>query len=478
MQPWIMEELRTVALGDKRLDQRFATILDQLSGKPRESIPAACGGWSEITAAYRFFDNDKVTPEKILAPHGDAILQRCAEHAVVLIAQDTSELELTRREEKVGGPLGDENHWGIHIHPSLVMTPGQIPLGVWHAHMWARDPEDFRKRLQARNKPIEDKESFRWLQGYQEACALQRQGHSQVVSLSDSEGDIYECFAAWADTSAGATADFIIRACQNRRLSPTDPAYDEGTTLLWEAVENTAVRGRRTIEVASRPALTGDGSRRRQARTQRTASVTLQAATVTLRGLRRPAQEGRPSTKLPDVTVNVVLVREEKPPSDEPAIEWLLVTSLPVATLEEIETVADYYCCRWLIEVFFKVVKSGCEVEKLQLETTERLMACVAVYLIVAWRVLYVLRLGRECPEMSCEGVLLPEEWQSVWRVVKHTAPPKKAPSLGDMIRIIAQLGGHIPRPKEQPGPKTMWIGLQRMRDFALVWSICHSSTP
>jgi hypothetical protein len=475
MQSWIKDELLTANLGDERLDKRFATVVDQLSSKPNESIPAACGGWADIQAAYRFFDNDKVTPEKVLAPHRDATIARCRQHPVVLVPQDTSELELTRPQEKVGGPLGDEQHWGFHIHPCLAMTPDRIPLGILHAHMWARDINDYHKRLKARTKPIEDKESFRWLEGYQKSCALRRQITSQVVSLSDSEGDIYECFMAWVDTSAGPTADFIIRACQNRILSKTDSAYEKDvTTLLWEAVEKAPVQGRRKIDVSARPALTGDGSRRRQARSARTVSVTMQAATVTLQGPRRQGQKGQPSRKLPDVTVNVVLVREENPPAEEPAIEWLLVTSLPVTTLSEIETVVDYYCCRWLIEMYFKVIKSGCEVEKLQLETTDRLMSCVAVYLIVAWRVLYLVHLGRECPEMKCDAVLMPEEWQSAWRVVTGEDPPKKVPSLGVMIKLIAQLGGYIPRKNEVPGAKTMWIGLQRTRDFALVWSIFH----
>lgn len=479
MQPWIKDELQTSNLGDQRLNVRFATLLDQLSSKPNESIPAACGGWADINAAYRFFDNDKVTPEKVLAPHGDATVKRCREHSVVLVAQDTSELELTRPQEKVGGPLGDEQHWGFHIHPCLAMTPDRTPLGILHAHMWARDINDYHKRLQAKTKPIEEKESFRWLEGYQQACALRRQIDGQVVSLSDSEGDIYECFMAWTDTSAGPAADFIVRSCQNRCLSKADPTFEKDvTTLLWEAAEKAPVLGRRKLEVGSRPAQTGDGSRRRQARSARAVSVTLQAATVTLRGPWRLTQHGQPGRRLPDVTVNVVLVREENPPAGEPAIEWLLVTSLPVTTLSEIETVVDYYCCRWLIEVYFKVVKSGCEVEKLQLETTDRLMACVAVYLIVAWRVLYLVHLGRECPEMKCDAVLMPEEWQSVWRVVKGEDPPRKAPSLGVMVKLIAQLGGYIPRKNELPGAKTMWIGLQRTRDFALVWSIFHPSSP
>jgi hypothetical protein len=479
MQSWVQDELQTADLGDERLNKRFAALLDQMSSKPSESIPAACGGWADINAAYRFFDNDKVTPAKVLAPHRDATIGRCAGHKVILVAQDTSELELTRAQEKVGGPLSDEEHWGIHVHPSLVMTPEQLPLGILHAHMWARDPADFHKRLKARTKPIQDKESFRWLAGYQQACELRRAIGTQVVSLSDSEGDIYECFAAWADTSEGPTADFIVRACQNRSLSKQDPAYEKDvTTLLWEAVENQPVQGRRTIDVSSRPAQTGDGSRRRQARSARMTSVTFQATTVTLKGVRRPGENGGPSIKLPDVTVNAVLVREENPPAGETAIEWLLVTSLPVTTLSEIETVVDYYSCRWLIEQYFKVLKSGCQVEKLQLETTDRLMACLAVYLVVAWRVLYLLRLGRECPEMNCQAALTAEEWQSTWRVVKREEPPKKAPALGVMIRLIAQLGGYIPRPNDPPGSKTMWIGLQRVRDFALAWSIFRPNKP
>jgi hypothetical protein len=461
------------------LDKRFATLLDQLSSKPHESITAACGGWADISAAYRFFDNDKVTPAPILSPHRDATIRRCAPHPVVLVAQDTTEVDLTRAREKVGGPLSDDEHWGIHVHPSLVLTPDRIPLGVLHARMWARDPADFRKRRKAKTKPIEDKESFRWLEGYHHATALRRELGKPVVSLSDSEGDIYECFVAWADTRDGPTADFIVRACRNRCLSETDPAYEaDVTTLLWDAVERRPVRGWRKIEVSARPAQTGDGSVRRQARSARTARVTFRAATVTLKGVRRPGPDGGPSTVLPDVTVNVVLVREEHPRAGEPAIEWLLVTSRPVTKRSEIETVVDYYASRWLIEEYFKVLKSGCGIEKLQLETTPRVAACVAVKLIVAWRVLYLVRLGRERPDVTCEAVLMPEEWQSVWRVVQGKEPPRKAPPLGVMIQLIARLGGYIPRPKDPPGTKVIWIGLQRTRDFAQVWSICRPPHP
>jgi hypothetical protein len=474
MQAWITDELAGVELGDARLDARYGRLLDQLSSKPSVSIPAACGGGADMHAAYRFFDNPKATPAKLLAPHRAATVRRCAAHPVVLVPQDTTALELTRPQERVGGPLGDEQHWGLHVHPALAVTPDQVPLGIVHATLWARDPNDFPKRTQARHKPIAAKESHRWLLGYEAACALHRDCGSQVVALSDSEGDIYECFAAWADRTAGPRADFLVRACQDRALMPTDAdavrAAAAGTTAkLWAAVVAMPVRAQRVIQVSKRPALTGDGSKRRQARAARAATVTVQATTVTVQA---PWRSG--GRKLPAVTVNVVLVREVDPPPDEPPVEWLLVTSLPVATRADVEKVVDYYGCRWLIEVYFHVLKSGCKVEELQLETTERLLRCLTLYLIVAWRVLYLVRLGRACPEVSCAGLLLPEEWQSVWRVVKQEEPPPQPPPLGQMVELIARLGGYVPRPKEPPGAKTMWIGLQRTRDFALMWSLLH----
>src|SRR5258708_39066776 len=175
MQSWVEDELQTVDLGDRRLNQRYARLLDQMSSKPNESIPAACGGWADIQAGYRFFANEKVPPEKVLAPHRDATIERCRQHPVILVPQDTTELDCTRPTEKVGGPLSDEQHWGFHVHPCLALTPDRIALGVFHAHMWARAISDYHKRLQTKSNPIEDKESLRCLEGYHQACMSPRE---------------------------------------------------------------------------------------------------------------------------------------------------------------------------------------------------------------------------------------------------------------------------------------------------------------
>jgi hypothetical protein len=463
MDAWIANEIRTADFGDERLDRRFGLLLGRLADKPSLSIPAACGGRAETEAAYRFFDNERVTPEKVLQPHRDATLQRVRAEKVVIVAQDTTELDLTRKSEKVGGPLNDTNRWGLFVHPLLVVTPQRVPLGVWQSEFWSRDAEEFarspeEKRKERKEKPYEEKESARWREGYRGACVLAREApETLVVCVSDSEGDIYECFLE-SEQQEGKTAEWIVRGCQDR-------AVQGSTAGLLATVAATPILGRQTIDVSKREASTGDGRKRQQARTARQATVTIQAARVEL----RPPH--RADAKLPKVTVNIVLVQEENPPENEEPIQWLLVTTLPIDTFEAACEAITYYTCRWEIEVFFRVFKGGCRVEDLQLETEERLLVCAAVYMIVAWRVLYVLMLGRECPKMPCTAVLEEEEWKSVYVMVTKKKPPGKPPTLAEMIEMIASLGGHLGRKLDgPPGPKVMWIGLQRMRDFAAAW--------
>lgn len=469
MPSWIEDELRTVELRDDRLDDRFRVILDRLSAKPTLSIPAACHGWAETQAAYRFFANDKVDDRRLLQPHFDATAARVRQQPVVLIAQDTTELELTRPAERVGGPLSDEDHWGVHTHVALAVTPERLALGLVSSHTWARDPATFRKRRQKQGKPIEQKESYRWLDGYRQACAVAaRAPQTRVISLSDSEGDIYECFAAAADGD-GPKADWVVRACQDRCVRDGDETAEE---KLFAAAAAGPTLGTLTIEVSARKARSHDGSKRRQARTARTARVGVQACRVVLQ---TPDRLGR---KVPHTPVYAVLVREMKPPAGEAAVEWLLLTSLPAVTFAQAREVIHYYTCRREVEVYFRVLKGGCAVERSQLETTGRFVNCLAVYQIVAWRVLFALRLGRECPGVPCDAVFSEAEWRAVYLVMKGK-PAAAMPSLGEMVTWVAQLGGYLNRRGDgPPGPQAMWIGLQRARDFALAWSAITNHDP
>jgi len=179
----------------------------------------------------------------------------------------------------------------------------------------------------------------------------------------------------------------------------------------------------------------------------------------------------RKHTTLPNVEINVVLVRETSSPSDEEAVEWLLITTLPISTAEEVLLVVDYYTGRWPIEVFFRVFKSGCQVERIQLETSARLLPCLMLYKIVAWRVLYLTVLGRECPELPSDMLFTADEWKPVWKITSEEPIPRNAPNLRTFLSLLAQLGGRNGRRKDgPPGPQSLWIGIRRMTDFAIAW--------
>jgi hypothetical protein len=469
MDAWIAEELKTVDLGDERLDRRFEIVLERLASRPSVSIPAACKGLAETQAAYRFFDNKRVEARKVLQPHHQATLERIRRQSTVLIVQDTTELDMTRAQEKVGGPLSWDTQIGFHDHVLLALTPERVPLGVVDAEIWSREPGDFHKRHEKAKKPIEEKESYRWLQGYRRACVIaQAAPETTVICVSDSEGDIFECFAeAEAEANGKRKAEWIVRSGQDRCL------VSDGVGLMGKAAQ-APVLHTFEVKVSKRRAACGDGKKqkRRQERAARVATCTLQAVRVPLKA---PWRKG---LRLSNQEVHVALVRETNPPGAEP-IEWLLLTSLPITTLEQVQQVVEYYCCRWEIEIYFRVLKSGCRVEELQLETAERFTACLAVYMIVAWRVLFVTMMGRTCPDLPCDAVFTEDEWQSVYWVVTKQPPPKAAPSLEHMVELVAGLGGYLGRKHDgPPGPQTIWIGLQRMRDYAVAWTTFGPGRP
>jgi hypothetical protein len=283
--------------------------------------------------------------------------------------------------------------------------------------------------------------------------------------VADSEADIYEVLVE--GTREPSYSEWIVRACQNRALR-CENGENTGEKYVRQYVLEQPVLFGKTIPVRGRKAKVACETRgRRQPRQSREAEVVVRVARVTLR------PPWRPGRKLPPVTVNVVLVSEVNPPPGDEPVEWLLLTSLPIDSVEQVRQIIQYYCVRWMIEVFFRVLKSGCRVEERLFEYMDRLLTCLAVYLIVAWRTLYVCRLGRSCPETSCEAVFEPAEWKSVWKVVRREDPPAEPPPLGVFVRIVAQLGGYVNRKRDDPpGPQTVWIGLQRMHDFATCWQL------
>ncbi len=474
--PWAKDEVETADLGDERLNGRFQLLLSALGARPNLSIPAACGGRAEMEAAYRFFDNDKVTFDKVLGPHIARTRQRLAGQEVVLLVQDTSEVDLTRpRQEVAGAGDLDGSRRGFLLHEMQAFTPAGTPLGtVWAeilnrtggvSHAPARQKEHGKKHT-----PIEEKESLRWLTGLRQANAVAEQApHVQCVGMADSEADIYELFA-----EPRGAAHWLIRACQDRALREAGAeagaeaeaeAEAEAGRHLRERVLAAPVLYQVELLVRGRQAKTAvEKRRRRQNRETRRATVEVRAAAVTLR------PPWRFDRQLPEVTVNVVLAREPDPPAGAEPVEWVLVTTLPITAPEQVRQVVQYYCVRWGIELFFRTLKSGCRIERRRFEDVERVLPCLALCLIVAWRTMSVCHLSRECPDADCECLFEPSEWKAVWVTIHKKPPPKKAPRLCTMIRLIAGLGGYVERPKSEPGVQTVWIGMQRMYDLAWAW--------
>lgn len=472
--PWAMEEMKTADLGDERREKRLALLLSALGERPAASIPAACGGHAETTAAYRFFNNKNVFTQAILQPHYDRTKQRIAENRTVLMVQDTTELDLTRPEVQVvgAGPMDGSARRGGFLHLMEAFTDDGTPLGAVWADMWTRPDEEVRrsqeeKQKQRRVAPIEEKESYRWLEGLRRARAVAQESPATTcVCIADSEADIYEVIAE--SRGIEHPVQWLIRASADRSLVK-DPEAQEQAAHLREAVMAAPVLFTQQITVRGRTPKTGCETRgRRQARTDRKTEVEVRATTVTLKP---PYRRDR---QLLPVTANVVLVRELNPPEGDEPVEWVLVTTLPINTAEDVRTIIQYYTVRWSIEVFFRVLKSGCRVEERRFEQIDRLLPCLAVYVIVAWRTMMVCRMGRSCPDINGEAIFEPAEWKAVYMVVKRESPPKQPPRLEEIIRLIGQLGGWVNRPnrKDLPGVQTIWLGLQRMHDLASAWVI------
>ena len=465
MQVSMCDEVVGSDFGDVRLSRRLELIAEEFGAKPNFSIPGATSGRAEMEAAYRFFDNAKVTPEKILQPHFEASLKRIRQSDLALLIQDTTEVDLTRPQEIVdgAGPMDCESRRGAFYHPLQSFDLDGVPLGMVWSKSWAREKiekdltpaEKFRKR---KHTPVEDKESIRWIEGVRaadqvaEACP-----ETTCVCVGDSEADIYEVFAEPCLIERN-NLDLLLRACQNRATT------DQSNWL--DSARATDCRYRCTVDVSARTAKVSEkhAGKRSKSRKARVAEVEVRATTTTL----RPPH--RFDRKLPEVTVNVVLIEEANPPEDCVPIQWALVTTLPINTSEQVKTIVEAYCIRWQIEIFFKTLKTGCRIEERQFETLDRILNCVAVYSIVAWRIMYLCRLGQTCPDLSCEVVFEPCEWKAVYMATTRKELPETPPTINQVIRMIASLGGYVIRKSTRPGPQTLWIGLQRVHDLTLAW--------
>lgn len=451
---WIAAELAGIDLGDQRLNERSVEILASLAAKPEASVNAAIEHWGDTMAAYRLFRNERVRPEEILRPHREATERRMREHSVVLLVQDTTEFDFTAHPPQDARCLDAEHRFGFYDHTHLAVTPARLCLGVVASEQFDRAPETLGQGRARKSLPIEQKESFRWLTGYRLACECQQRcSETQVISVADCEADIYEILAEVQQQSSAA--DFIIRARENRCTTQVNAEHSgRAFHKVLDQLAAAPILARRTIELQATPK-----------RKARPAELEVRALQVDL----KPPDTRR---DLPNVSQRFVLVREVKGPGDATEVSWLLMTTLPIASAEDLWRIVDYYLARWMVEIYFRTLKTGCRVERLQLETLARIKNCMAFYQIIAWRILYLTYLNRTTPEVPCTAVFADCEWKSVWMVTKKTPPPNEPPKLNAFVKLLTSLGGYNNRPSEPPaGPQVFWTATRRMLDFATAWT-------
>lgn len=445
MQDWVGKELNSCSMADKRLVTRLGKVLDKLSADPERSIPAANDSWAETQGTYRFLSNAKVNLKDILSGHKNASIQRIQNEKVVLIPQDTTFFNFARQKDDnndLGGLTKYESDKQL-LHVSAAFTPDRINLGVVDANLWKR-PEKA-EGYNNRKVPIEEKESIRWLNHYKTACDIQEASpDTLVVSVADREGDIHEWFTLADGMEMDCQAGYIVRAKCNRRIETTDDEY----STVWDHLNESKKLGEYKLNIPQR------GKQK-----ARTARIAVRAAPVNL--------TGRVCDKKIPVEIYVVFAKEIKPPAGIRGVEWMLLTNIVIEAFDEARTIIEWYRARWEIEVFFRVLKGGCQAKFLRLETPERLENCLAVYLIVSWHIHNITMLSRSCGDIPCNKVFSDKEWKTIVIMKDKKKPPKTPPSLYEVTRKLALLGGFIGRKGDgEPGVKAIWIGYQRLMGY------------
>lgn len=422
-----------------------------------QTIPLACQDWANTKAAYRFMDNDRVNEQDILSGHFHATGQRfCTTDGPILVLQDTTTFSYERECPELIGYAGSaitsaqrrgkekpSSQCGILMHSSLAVTAQGLPLGLAAIKFWSR--KEFKDTASRRSKvnftriPIEQKESFRWIESLRQSTT--RLGEpDRCVHVGDRESDIFELF----DAACELGTHFLVRTCTNRL------AGDGGHTVADEMSE-VRVKGLHRIEF-------------------RDAKGSPHQALLEIRYRRLtvwpPVAKQR---YYPALELTVIHATERGEPVGRKRVEWKLLTDLPVnSRVEAIEKI-DWYAMRWKIETFHKNLKSGCKAEESQLRTASRLTNLIAIFCVLAWRVFWLTEINRSAPEASPDVALTTTEVALLDKLVKNTARAAQAPPLSRSLIKLAQLGGYLARVNDPPpGNKVIWRGMHRLVDIQI----------
>jgi Transposase DNA-binding/Transposase DDE domain len=448
--PAISTELSEADLGDERLNRRLGLLADQLAERPGESFPKALDD-AQLEAAYRFFGNDRVSSEAILAPHFRQSARRAAEHESVLVVHDTTQFDFPGNSKREGlGRLIRPSAQGFFGHFSLALSAdgARIPLGLLALETVFRLDKSIGHKnwTPAKNRG----ERARWLNCIDDAEALLG-SRTKAIHVMDREADSYALMAALVEHERG----FVVRSFQDRVLASHE-------ARLREVAREARTSLRREVSLSPRPHIRGPKGERHPARRLRIASLSIAALAIELP---RTSESGKAESDT--INVNVIHVFEKKPPAGESPVEWFLLTNLPIDTPEEIAFVVDCYRGRWVIEEFFKALKTGCQYESRQLESAGSLLNALAIFAPVAWRLLLLRHLARNDTKTPATAALTTKQILVLKAVAKKPLPGR--PTVRDAMLAVAALGGHL-KNNGDPGWLVLGRGLHDLLLLELGW--------
>src|SRR6516165_2987755 len=401
---WMVHELGASVFRDVRLEKRFRRLVAQLAESVGESIPWACQDWAGTKAAYRFFSNDRVSEEQILAGHFQSTRERLpVGDGPILVVHDTTEFSYKRKDEAAVGMVSKGSvrkdkqgrpvyftTCGICLHSSLVVTTEGLPLGLAAVKFWSRrEFKGLTRRRKAHRAPIEEKESIRWLENLRDSTVRLGQPE-RCVHVGDQESDIYELFGVAQQMGTY----FLVR-------TRADRLADGGPETVAEKIRQAPRRGLYRIAIR-----THQGEM---------AEVVLE---IRYRRLRIHSPKGK-KKRYPELLVTVIEAREQASPQGRDRIDWKLITNLRVNSLQQAIDKVQWYALRWKIETFHKILKSGCRAEETKLRTAARLVNLLAVLCILSWRIFWLTMMNRTAPGARPELVFTALEIRILDRIVK-----------------------------------------------------------
>jgi hypothetical protein len=433
----ITNEFKHIKINDFRLIKRINITAETLDKNPESSIPKACQNVAKTKAVYRLLGNPKLQPDIIINSHRKETIKRMKEHKLVLCIQDTCTLDFTPHLKTKGlGPVGTSKFLsGLIMHSALCITTSGVPLGLLAQKIWARDPEKRGKSKLRKQLPIEEKESYKWLETMDSSLkGLPKE--ITVVTVADREADIYDLFYK----ATCENKHLLIRATHDRCLAGEQER-------LFSQIHNSPVQGECLIQLPRNTRLNMP---------ERKAQLVIKFREVEI----CPPTKNS-VLKLPNIKLYAIYAQEISAPEGATPVQWLLLTTLQVENFDQAIEKIRWYCHRWKVERFHYVLKSGCVIENLQLGTSESLKNIIAIYSVLAWKLIWITYLSRETPDAPCTLVLDENEWKVLYCLVnKKSSLPKQPPTLKEAVVLIARLGGFLARKNDgNPGVKVLWRG-------------------